>query len=157
WVRGSNLATALGHWRDVRAFLADAPASPERTALTIEACIQHLELGWRLGISAEEAADLFKEGETLATASGDLRSRVTLLAAYGTLRAPLGSADDSGRSAREATRLADGTDDVALQLATRTRLVSGLAHSGALHEALAMIEGALAEPPADLRRGADIL
>src|SRR5439155_6724200 len=45
----------------------------------------------------------------------------------------------------------------ALRLATRTRLVIALANSGRLREALPLADAVLAEPPADLRLGAEIL
>ena len=157
WVRASNLGEALRHWQNLRAFLARVPPSPERAQLAIEGCIQLLELGWRFGISAEEAAALFAEGESLARGSGDLGALAMLVNAYGVLRSHFGSAEDFVEAAREATRLAERTDDAGLALATGTRLVIALIASGDLRQALALSEQALAHPPANLKLGTAIL
>src|SRR5262249_47614358 len=79
WVRASNLGEALHHWQNLRGFLARVPESPERARLAIEGCVQLLELGWRFGISGEESAALFAEGEALARGSGDLGALARLV------------------------------------------------------------------------------
>ena len=157
WVRASNLGEALRHWQNLRAFLARVPESGERTRLAIEGCVQLLELGWRFGISAEDSATLFAEGEALARGSGDLGALARLVNAYGVLRSHFGSAEDFVEAAREATRLAEQTDDAGLGLATGTRLVIALIAAGDLRQALALSEQELARPPATLKLGSDIL
>ncbi len=157
WVRGSNLAEARRHWQDVRVRLASVPPSAERTALLLESCTQLLELGWRLGMPLEDAATLFAEGEGLAVESGDRRGRAMLVSAHAALRSHVGSADDFVDSIRQAVALAEETDDAALRLATRTRLVIALASAGRLREALPRAEAVLADPPSELRLGTAIL
>src|SRR5439155_8337205 len=68
-----------------------------------------------------------------------------------------GSAEDFVEAAREATRLAERTDDAGLALATGTRLLIALIASGDLRQALALSEQALARPPASLKLGTAIL
>ena len=157
WVRVSNLPEANRHWRQVRALLAHVPVSAETTALALEACTQLLEVGWRLGISAAEAAALYSEGEALAMRSGDPRSLAMLVNAYGVIRSHFGSADDFVESSRLARRLAEQTDDAALQLTARTRLVIALGAAGQLREALQLSEAVVAQPPDDLKLGASVL
>lgn len=128
-----------------------------RRALLLESCIQLLELGWRLGATAEDAAALFAEGMALATRGDDPRGRAMLVSAHAALRSHFGSADDFVDSIRQAEALAAQTDDAALWLATRARLVIALVTAGRLREALPLAEAVLAEAPADLRLGATIL
>ena len=157
WVRVSNLPEANRHWYQVRALLAHVPASAETTELALEACTQLLEVGWRLGISAEEARALFAEGEALAMCSGSPRSLAMRVSAYGVIRSHFGSADDFVESSVLARRLAEQSDDAALQLTTRTRLVIALGAAGQLREALQLSEEVVAQPPSDLKLGASVL
>jgi class 3 adenylate cyclase/tetratricopeptide (TPR) repeat protein len=157
WVRVSNLPEANRHWRQVRALLAQVPASAETTELALEACTQLLEVGWRLGISAAEASALFAEGEGLAMRAGNPRSLAMLVNAYGVIRSHFGSAEDFVESSMLARRLAEEGDDAALQLTTRTRLVIALSAAGRLREALQLSEEVVAQPPADPKFGTAVL
>jgi len=157
WVRVSNLPEANRHWRQVRTLLAQVPVSAETTELALEACTQLLEVGWRLGISATEAAALFAEGEGLAMRAGNPRSLAMLVNAYGVIRSHFGSADDFVESSKLACRLAEAADDAALQLTTRTRLVIALGAAGRLREALQLSEEVVAQPPADPKLGTAVL
>jgi tetratricopeptide (TPR) repeat protein len=157
WVRVSNLPEANRHWRRVRALLTHVPASAETTELALEACTQLLEVGWRLGISAAEAAALFAEGEGLAMRAGNPRSLAMLVNAHGVIRSHFGSADDFVESSMLARRLAEEGDDAALQLTTRTRLVIALSAAGRLREALQLSEEVVAQPPADPKLGMAVL
>jgi class 3 adenylate cyclase/tetratricopeptide (TPR) repeat protein len=157
WVRVSNLPEANRHWRQVRVLLAHVPESAETTELALEACTQLLELGWRLGISAEAAAALFAEGEALAMRSGNPCSLAMLVNAYGVVRSHFGSADDFVESSMLAGQLAEQTDDAALKLTTRTRLVIALGAAGQLREALRLSEEVVVQPAGDLKLGASVL
>ncbi len=157
WVRVSNFPEAQRHWGNVRALLARVPESPATMELALDACIQLLEIGWRLAISADEAAAVFAEGQQLAWRSGNPRSMAMLINAYGVVRSHFGSADDFVDSSRLATRVAEYADDAALQLITRTRLVIALGSAGLLREALELSEPAVDAPPSDLRLGAAVL
>ncbi len=62
------------------------PESEETTALGLAARIFQLQYSWRLGISHEEAEQVFEEAERMASKSGDVHSRAVLLAMYGVIR-----------------------------------------------------------------------
>jgi class 3 adenylate cyclase/tetratricopeptide (TPR) repeat protein len=157
WVRVSNLAEARRHWQKVRGLLTLLPESPETTSLALDAAVHLIELGWRLGIQAAEAAAIFSGGQALAQRCGDRRAQVMLLNAYAVVRSHFGSADDFVESAAAATQLAEETNDASLRLMARTRLVIALGAAGHLRKALALTEQAVAQPPADLQLGAAIL
>ncbi|HYM26556.1 MAG TPA: hypothetical protein VET66_00270 [Steroidobacteraceae bacterium] len=157
WVRVSNLPEANRHWRQVRALLAQVPASTDTTELALEACTQLLEVGWRLGIAAAEASALFSEGEGLAARSGNARALAMLVNAYGVIRSHFGSADDFVQSSMLARRLAEESGDAALRLATRTRLVIALGAAGRLREAVQLSEEVVAQPPGDPKLGTAVL
>src|SRR5438093_908360 len=70
WVRATDLAAALGHWRKVRTLVDKVPESAETMELGLAACTRVLSLSWTLGISPEEAAILFADGKDLANRSG---------------------------------------------------------------------------------------
>lgn len=89
--------------------------------------------------------------------SGNPRSLATLVNAYGVVRSHFGNADDFVQSGRLACRLAQQTDDAALQLTTRTRLVIALGAAGRLREALQLSEEVVTRPPDDLNLGASVL
>ena len=157
WVRVSDLRETLRHWRSVRALLSHLPESADTTELALDARVQLLEIGWRLGISAEEAATLFAEGEELASRASDAALMARLVSAYGVIRSHFGSADEFVHSGRLATQLAEATNDTALRLATQTRLVVALGAAGHLREALALTAQLVDTPPDDLRLGTPLL
>src|SRR5262249_14377523 len=74
WAGASNPGEALRHWQRVRALLASDRESAEAAALSVGACTEAINLGWRLGLSPAEAAELFAEGQTVAMRNGDLRA-----------------------------------------------------------------------------------
>src|SRR6185295_8596024 len=80
-----------------------------------------------------------------------------LVNAYSALRSHFGSADDFVEGCERAVELADETDDVGLQIATRTRLVIALGSAGELRTALGLAKQAVAAPPANVSLGASVL
>jgi class 3 adenylate cyclase/tetratricopeptide (TPR) repeat protein len=157
WVRVRSLREALRHWHNVRVLLAHLPDSADTSELALDACVQLLEVGWRLGISAEEAAALFAEGNALAQRIGDKRALAMLVTAYGVIRSHFGSADEFVHSGRVATQLAQESGDAALQLVARVRLVIALGAAGQLTEALTLTSEVVDTPPDDLRLGMSVL
>jgi tetratricopeptide (TPR) repeat protein len=155
-VRATDLSAALDHWRRVRALLEKVPESKETIDLGLAARTSILNLSWTIGISPDEAADLFAEGEALARRSGDLLSLAVLLASYEDARVAAGGAVTPRlEAAAEAVRLADETGDPAMKLGLRVSLVASHFEAGRLCEALTYDEQALEEPPADLMIGVD--
>jgi tetratricopeptide (TPR) repeat protein len=156
WAGTSHFPEALRHWRKVHTLLESIPESAETMALGVAACIQILNVEWRLGASDEEAASVFAEGRALAQRSGDLRSLARLLATYGNVRGLAGELEEYLKYGMEAARVADQTDDAALRVGCRAALVVAHYLAGRLREALLVAEQALAETREDLKLGADI-
>ena len=156
WVRFSNPAESLQHWRIVRELLPLMRESPERAGLTIDSAVRVLELGRHLGLSAADAKTIFEEGEALAQKRGDRRALAMLVSAYGAVRSHSGTAEEFLECGLRATLLADQTDDLGLQLATRTRLVVAHVTVGNVPQALALTEYCLAATD-DLQLGASVL
>jgi len=103
WAGLSDPREGMRHWRRVREFASGVADESSRNALSLEACKQILELGWRGGVSAEEAESVFKEGRALAEGLGDYLNVAVLLSSFGTVRmSAAGSATDYVRCAEEA-------------------------------------------------------
>jgi class 3 adenylate cyclase/tetratricopeptide (TPR) repeat protein len=86
WTGTRDPTESFRHWQEVRELADDLPESDESIALGIAARFFLLQFGWRLGISHEEAEELFNEAERMAARAGDLRSRALLLGVYAGIR-----------------------------------------------------------------------
>jgi len=157
WAGGADPAEALRHWQKVRTHLEDLPESPETLEIGGAACVALLNLGWRLGTSADDATALFVEGSALAKKAGSVRTLALLHVAYGSVRGAAGSVESGHRLTVEAARMAADTDDAALKLAMRARLALAHFHVGRLADALGIIEAGLVESRDDVRLGTELL
>jgi class 3 adenylate cyclase/tetratricopeptide (TPR) repeat protein len=153
WVRSSNFAEALAHWRRVLTLLEGQPESAETVSLAIDARAAVLSYGWVLGISADEAAQLFAESTALATRSNDSRSLAILTAHYAGIKAAHREIDEYVRLSGEAVRIAEQTGDAALRAAVWPPLVRSHLLGGQLREALALCEQMLSTMPEDPQFG----
>ena len=117
--------------------------------LALEARAAVLSYGWGLGISADEAANLFTEGRALAMRAGDPRALAILTAHYAGIKAAHREIDEYVRLSWEAARIADRTGDAALRAAMWAPLVRSHLLSGRLREALALSDQALSAMPDD--------
>jgi hypothetical protein len=105
-----------------------------------------------------EAAGIFEEGRRLAEESRDPRALAALHGQYGiVLGAVGGDADEWVRYSREATRLADQTEDQGLQLAEHAVLAFACALAGRLREGIEVCDRACQRPPADPTLGAEFI
>ena len=94
--------------------------------------------------------DRREEGRSLAEESGDVRTLAALHGAYAcVLGISGGYSDERMRYGREATRLADQTDDQGLQLAERSYLAFGCVFAGRLTEGIEVCDIAYQRLPAD--------
>jgi len=158
WAGITNAAEGLRHWERVRRLLRTLPHTSGTLELGATACWRLLSLGWRLGIPTSEAAVIFEEGRELAEESRDVRTLAALHGQYGiVLGAVGGDADEWVRYSREATRLADQTEDQGLQLAERGVLAFGCLWPGRLAEGLDACDTACQRPPADPTLGAEFI
>ncbi len=150
WAGVTNAAEGVRHWERVRSLLRPLPHTTEALQLGITACVWNLNLAWRLGTPTADATDAFEEGRRLAEEAGDVRAQAALHGAYGcALGLVGGDSDDYVRYCREATRLADQTDDQGLQIAQRAFLGFGSTFAGCLVEGLASCEMACRTLPAE--------
>ena len=155
----SDAAQALHHWQKVRTLLrgialgsnVEGPEFAELAELGVAACVQILQLGWRLGMSEDAAADLLAEGKALAARSGEPRLLAELLASYGGVRGLAGDAAGYVEYATAAARTAERTDDTALKVNVAIPLSYSLILVGRLRDSAAVSEHVLRIAPDNLQ------
>ncbi len=154
WVTTSDVAATHRHWERVRDLAGAVPESPATLALGIAAHVELVNLGWRLGIDAEERGAVFAAGRKLAEQANDVRSLALMLSNYA-----LGggnTADQAFAYYTEATRLAAQTNDAELRAAVGCML-GPHANNGRLRDVLKLAEDVLDLAGADPHIGAAIL
>ena len=157
WIGTKNSAEAARKWEQVRTLAAKVPDLAEADVLGLVARAQLLNLGSRLGASAEVAAAVFEEGRALANRTGDLKSLAMLLCGYSQVKDMQGEPDQALRHAMEALGLAEQTGDRGLKLVVHQALAASHAESGRLREALRFAEQGLDLAPEDPRLGANLV
>src|SRR5262245_52025410 len=153
----SHLAEGLRHWAKVRALLHGSPQLEKDIGLALAASQQMLELGWRVGLSHQEAAKIFSEGVALAERSGDLRTLGWLHAHYGTVRGFVGDEQARIGHASEALSLATRVSDTTLEVIAAINLAFAHLFLGQLRDALSFADRAArkaSEFPHGEQRGA---
>jgi tetratricopeptide (TPR) repeat protein len=148
-----DITAAFRQWRRLCAVLEGVPKSRERSELRLAGLLQILNLGLRLGLSADDAATAFAEAHALATELDDRWSLALAFNTYSVLLTFEGRLTESLEHCEEASRLADGTDDVGLQLLVATDRAHTLFQLGRLEPAMEVFESALAETPEDVTVG----
>jgi class 3 adenylate cyclase/tetratricopeptide (TPR) repeat protein len=115
WAGVVHPQEAIRHWRKVRDLLAGQPETTETVELTLAACIHVLNLGWRIGLPEEEIASALEDGRALAERTGNTGAQARLLATAAFARELTGDVRGSLAQALEATQLAEGSGNPALQ------------------------------------------
>jgi adenylate cyclase len=138
WIGTNDPNQAMRSWKKVRELLADLHPSQPINYLKMMAAGQIVNFGWREGILAQEASIYFEEAKQLAITLGDVRANALIHAAFGRMLANGGSADEYVEKIREAKALADGSNDVSVQIAVKAVLCHALRTSGLMNEALQM-------------------
>lgn len=155
WIGTTDIGEALKSWRKVRALLDRQPRSPTNDQLRILASGQIVSLGWREGMTADEAAPFAKEALGLARETHNASAEMLLLAGYGRILAASGSVDAYVTHLEQAyalSTISDASHRTLLQglfcqaygLAVRMRealaasnaALSGIAHIDRYHEQL---------------------
>jgi adenylate cyclase len=134
WVGRTDFAAATHHWGRVRKLLRDLPDDREASALGIAACMQLLNVSWRVGTGLDEASELLQEGQKLANAIGDRGAHLKLAMVYGRARCSDGDVAEYLQVAIENQRAALEIDDIAVQGNARMYLADALAFSTELAE-----------------------
>lgn len=135
WLGTTHSREALNSWRRVLHLLEHEPKTKASDQIRVVAGGQVMNLGWRHGLTAHEAAPIAEYSLRLARESGDTTAEILLLAAYGRLLVGTGSADDYVASLESA--LARSSSDSRSQRALlHAFLCHGYGLSGRLREAL---------------------
>jgi class 3 adenylate cyclase/tetratricopeptide (TPR) repeat protein len=121
WAGPVHPADAMHHWRRVQELVRGLPQSPEAIDLGVTACAHILQFAWRVGISEDEAGQVFETGKELADRSGDIRVAARVIFSYGTSVGMIGNLDESLRLIDEAGRLADRIDEPELRVGLKMR------------------------------------
>jgi adenylate cyclase len=147
WVSATDFAAATQHWGRVRALLREVPGDREAAELGIAACMQLLNMSWRVGMELDEAQIVLEEGQAFARSIADRISAVHLSMMYA--RSVCGAGDVATyldlAVQNEQTALAVG-DEAALALA-RMWMVDALGHGSRFSEALRKVDEVLPSIP----------
>jgi tetratricopeptide (TPR) repeat protein len=142
WVGKTNSAEALKHWKRVRSLLQYQPPSKLIDELRQVASGQILGVGWREGMTAEEAKPF--ADEALRYARGGAKKQVPiLLGGYGRILASSGAADDYVALAREALTVSAEENDAGRIATVNGMLSQAFYLAGMLKDALAANDAAL--------------
>jgi class 3 adenylate cyclase/DNA-binding winged helix-turn-helix (wHTH) protein len=155
WSNSRRPPDALLHWRRVRTLIGDAPDTPEEAGLALVACLSILNLGWRLGLTRDEAELVYDQGRDLAAQTGNKQAMAMVRGAYGLTCGTAGWLEDAIDSAREAKRLAEEAGDVDLQVSVNSGVWLYIA--GRHREALADFDRVIELAGDDLERGTQYL
>jgi adenylate cyclase len=143
WSNTRNRTQALTHWAKTMALLRSVPETPATIELGQRARIWWLELGWRVGISEQEATRVFAEGRELAERTADLASLAMLLTPYAFLMGQVGKLEQYIELSSEAVRAGDGCGDVKAQLGGYASLTHALFLSARLEDGLETVDRAI--------------
>jgi adenylate cyclase len=110
WAGRSDPTQGMRHMRRVLALTDGLEASDERSALRLDACHSLLaQGGWRVGLSTEEAEQLFAEGRALARLSADADKAIGLYIGYAAVVGVGGDVRRYHEISREALDLIDAS------------------------------------------------
>jgi class 3 adenylate cyclase/tetratricopeptide (TPR) repeat protein len=135
WIGTTNSRLAMRSWHKVRLLLQSAPASSDIYRLQMRASSQIVNVGWREGMSAEEAAPFAEEAARLARELKDSVTEVLVLAAYGRIIASTGSADKYIQLVQQALELSSPATP-SVRTILQACLCQAWGHAGKLREAL---------------------
>ncbi len=156
WASGRDRGEAMRHWRKVRDLVAAVAPSPEVEALALLARQHMLIGGLFLGMTPEEATQIFREGISLAKRVKDRTAYLELLIGYATQRAFAGAMDEGLNLLREAVESVDQSGSVELRFVFRASMIHMMVHSGELDAAIALAREAETLIDSDTTVGAEI-
>jgi class 3 adenylate cyclase len=152
WAETTSLADGMRHWRRVRRLTSELAPSSDRDELATMARVGVLGLAWRLGVSPEETATIYAEGDAGSTVEQfrlDLYFAGTLMHS-GRERAGLDGFRGVSRQAAVA-----GDRGRALLASTGVAYASWIA--GSLSEGAQTVEHALARAGGDPKLGSGLI
>jgi tetratricopeptide (TPR) repeat protein len=140
WIGTTNSHLAMKAWVKVRLLLQSLPGSAETDRLRMHASGQIVSLGWREGMSAEEATPFHVEALDMARRLKDSFAEVLILAGFGRVMACTGSADKYVSQLQHAIEICE---DPSIRTMLLVFLCQAYGYAGKLREALAAGETAL--------------
>jgi class 3 adenylate cyclase/tetratricopeptide (TPR) repeat protein len=147
WVGSTSPAQAIRHWHKVRSLKAEQPRTPDNDALKITASGQIAWLGWREGMTAEEARPFIQEALEWARDIDDSMIPLLLFIEGRLAGASGGQADDYVKIVKEALALTESRHDAGRTATLNASLSQAYGWAGLLQEALAANDVAQAGVP----------
>jgi class 3 adenylate cyclase/tetratricopeptide (TPR) repeat protein len=144
WVGSTSPAQAIKHWHKVRALKATQPRTLDNDALRITASAQIAWLGWREGMTSEEARPFIQEALEWARDIDDSMIPLLLFVEGRIAGASGGQADAYVKIVKEALALAESRRDAGRTATLSASLSQAYGWAGLLREALAASDVALA-------------
>jgi adenylate cyclase len=145
WISATDIAQAIREWQHVRQLMQGQPDSPQNNVLRSRASTQIAWLGWREGLTDEQAKPLIDEALSWARKS-DPRMIPMLLFLEGRIHvASGGAADYYVERVRQALRMPGGNDHPGRRATLHAALCHALGWAGLLDEALSANTAALDE------------
>jgi class 3 adenylate cyclase/tetratricopeptide (TPR) repeat protein len=158
WIAGSNSLEARRHWNRIRELSEQIDDGALAVELGQQSRLMVLEYGWRLGVSADEANELLREGEVWGRRQDDPR---WLGALYNAFAIPcafgLGEPRRAGELCEEGLRLAEQAGDGALACSLKFRLFYVADVMGSVPALFRYMEAVLGHPPDDQERASPLV
>jgi adenylate cyclase len=144
WVGSTSPAQAIKHWHKVRSLRAGRPRTRANDSLRIIASGQIAWLGWREGMTSEEAGPYIQEALEWARDIDDSMIPLLLFVEGRIAGASGGQADAYVRIVKEALALTESRNDAGRAATLNASLSQAYGWAGLLREALAANDLALA-------------
>jgi class 3 adenylate cyclase/tetratricopeptide (TPR) repeat protein len=144
WLGKTNVTEAIKQRKKVRWLLRDEPRTETNERLRAMASSRVLNFGWRVGMTAEEAAPYADEVVNYVREFKDGVLGPMSLSAVGRIRASAGAADEWVALTREAIAMASPNIGLPRIIGLQALLCHGCMMAGLLNEGLVASEAALA-------------
>jgi adenylate cyclase len=148
WIGSTSPAEAIRHWHKVRTLKTGQPRNPHNDALRIAASSQIAWLGWREGMTSEEARPFIQEALEWAQDIDDSMIPLLLFVEGRIAGASGGQADAYVNTVKEALALTESRQLTSRAATLNASLSQAYGWAGLLREALAASDAALAGVPA---------
>ncbi|NDV88762.1 AAA family ATPase [Aurantimonas aggregata] len=148
WVGATSTGEAIKRWRKVRTMLLGEIRCPEVDQLRIMASAQIAWLGWREGVTVEEARPYLAEALQIARETDDAMVALLLFVEARLAGASGGPADDYAAQIEQALALVEPTGDRGRAATLNASLSQAYGWAGLFTKALAANDAALERIPA---------
>ena len=148
WIGSTDPRPAIGHWRKVCRLLAEEPRSRENDILMIEANSQVAWLGWREGVTSDQARPFIQDALHRAREIDHSMISLLMFVEGRIAGASGGQADTYVRQVTHALSLTDKVHDAGRVATLNASLSQAYGWAGLLREAIAANDVALAGVPA---------